>query len=165
MARAPKKKVVLIPNGERFTLNLIGALFATVGVVILFVLGKAIHGYLRTADLVSVEARILKVEYVPGRGYGSNSNTIAEYSYSYDGASYRSSNVSLFRSSGFAYGELKSAHETGRTHPVWIDPDSPSYAVINREWHGLKVLFVLPFIFVFGGLGGYLISLGCRGTR
>jgi hypothetical protein len=47
MARAPKKKVVLIPNGERFTLNLIGALFATVGVVILFVLGKAIHGYLR----------------------------------------------------------------------------------------------------------------------
>ena len=58
MARAPKKKVVLIPNGERFTLIGFEALFAAVGVVILSILGVAIHGYLRTADLVSVEASI-----------------------------------------------------------------------------------------------------------
>lgn len=165
MARVPKKKVVFIPNGERITLILIGALFATVGAVILFVLGKAIHGYLRTSDLVSVDAQILKVEYVPGRSRRSDADTIAEYSYSYEGASYRSSNVSLFRSSGLAYDDLKSAHDSGRPHRVWIDPDSPSYAVIDREWDGTKFLFVLPFILVFGGFGGYFVFLGCRGKR
>ena len=161
MARTPKKKVVIIPKGERATLIVIGALFATVGVLLLFMLGKAVHGYLRTADLVSVEARILKVELGRGRFLSIS----AEYSYDYEAKTYRSSNVSLFRSSRRLYDALKSAHDTGRPHRVWIDPDSPSYAVINREWHGLKVLFFLPFIFVFGSLGGYLISLGCRGKR
>ena len=59
----------------------------------------------------------------------------------------------------------KSAHDTSSNHRVWIDPDHPSYAVIDREWDGTKFLFALPFIVVFGGFGGYVIFIGCRGTR
>jgi hypothetical protein len=161
VARVQKKKAVIIPTGERATLIVIGALFATVGVLLLFVLGKAFHGYLRTADLVSAEARILKVELERGK----NRSISAEYSYDCEGTTYRSTNVSLFRSSHTLYDALKSAHDTGRPHRVWVDPDSPSYAVIDREWDGSQFLFVSPFIVVFGGLGGYLVSLGCRGKR
>lgn len=161
MARPPKKKVILIPKGERFTLIGFGALFAAVGVVILSSLGVAIHGYLRTADLVSAEARILKID----RGRGKVLSISADYSYDYDGTTYRSSNVALFRNRTPIYEALRSAHDSGRTHRVWIDPASPSYAVIDREWDGSKFLFILPFIVVFGGFGSYLIFLGCRGTR
>ncbi|MCW1923174.1 DUF3592 domain-containing protein [Luteolibacter arcticus] len=163
MARALKRKTVItIPRNERFITIALGGLFLTIGAVVpggLMV--KSIRGYLRTSDEVSVEARILKLE----RSRGRRASTIAEYSYRYHGEGYRSTNVALFRDSSDLYQNLKTAHESGTTVRAWIDPDHPSYAVIDREWKWSKIPLAMILFGGFAGVGCHLIYCGWRGHR
>jgi hypothetical protein len=78
------------------------------------------------------------------------------YRYQVDGREYRSNRYDILGgSSSGAKGKsaVTHAHPEGSKLPVFVDPDKPWRAVVNRSpgWWGLFALFPLPFI----GVGGW----------
>lgn len=122
-------------------------------------LGRSIRGYLRTQAEVSVEATIQKLEYIGGKG----SHTRVEYTYSHGGQNHVGTEVSLFGESGGLYPSLKAAHEGKQPIRVWIDPDDPSFAVIERCWQWGKILLGVPLFGAFAAVGVILIRCAWRG--
>lgn len=78
------------------------------------------------------------------------------YRYQVDGRDYRSNRYDLLGgSSSGSKGkyEVTNAHPPGSKLTVFVDPDEPWRAVVNRSvgWWGLFALFPLPFLAVGGG--------------
>jgi len=162
MARASKKKAGPLPENERFILLVLGWAFLISATVLPgILLAKAVRGYLRTNSRVSVEAKILALDQVGTRRHRS---TRVEYSYRYLGKDYVGDGVSLFGESGSLYWRLSEARNGGEPIRVWIDPDVPSFTVIDRDWHWSTMLPAAVACGGFSALGFYVIRCVKRGV-
>ena len=163
MAGAAKKEARPLPKNDRFTVFVMGGIFLTVGLIApAIVMAKSLRGYLRTKAEVSVEARIQSLKRVGSR---KRHETEVQYSYRFSGKDYTFSGteVALFRESGDLYSRLSLAHDAGRPIRVWIDPEKPSFTVIERGWNWPRMLTAVVACGVFSAAGGYLIRCARRG--
>lgn len=93
----------------------------------------------------------------------------ARYTYVYAGREYSGERVALDRS-GDNIGDfqqklgrtLERAFEDGRPVPVWIDPDDPSVAVLNRDLRWGKLALLGGLAVAFSGIGLGLLWLALR---
>lgn len=90
----------------------------------------------------------------------------ATYTYEFNGRTYKgdrvgisdvSDNIGDFHQT--VGGELARALRAKQPVSIWINPDNPSQAVLNRDLRWGMVLFQLVFVLVFGGVGvGLLLA-------
>ncbi|WP_425503693.1 DUF3592 domain-containing protein [Luteolibacter flavescens] len=125
---------------------------------------RSLTGYLRTQDEVSVEAKIEALDLVAGRKQRSIQ---IRYSYHYLGKDYEYSGteVALFGKREDFYSRLRYAYRTERSIRVWIDPEEPSFSVIERDWHWPTMITGFGFCGGFSVMGGTLIRFARRGLR
>jgi hypothetical protein len=123
------------------------------------------------AEWVVVQARVDEAELKVSRGSkgGSTYQATGKYSYSFGGRTYTgtrlgfdilggSDNIGDWQADMGAF--LEEAKKSGKTIPVWVNPERPEEAVVDREVRWGLVLFMGVFAVVFGGVGvGALIAL------
>lgn len=140
--------------------------FATYGVVSLF-------GDSRQAEeWVLVQAKVEEAQLTTSRGSKGGTSYRAEgaYSYAFGGKKYMgrqlgfdalggADNVGDWQTSMAAF--LEEAKRSGKSIPVYVNPDNPAEAVVDREVRWAMVLFMGAFGLIFGGVGiGALVAIG-----
>lgn len=152
--------------------KILGTLFAlpffSVGVWMLWSIGSTFFEASQMASWVQVEARLTKAGYETHLGDDSDTyEAYARYTYTYQGQAYVGHRVSL-SSSADNIGDyqqntgrrLSRALARGEAIPVYVDPDNPSNAIIDRGIRWGLIGFKSIFLFVFGGVGlGLLIVI------
>jgi len=79
------------------------------------------------------------------------------YAYEYDGQPYRSNRYSFFTGSSSgrnAKEEILRHYPPGKKIEVWVDPDDPTRAVINRNWSALQLFGLIPLFLLAVGVAG-----------
>lgn len=140
--------------------------FATYGIATMF--GQS-H---RAGDWVLVQAKVDDAALKASRGSkgGTTFQADGAYRYSVGGREFVSTqlgflpfggsdNVGDWQESMAAF--LEEAKTTGKSIPVYVNPDNPSEAVVDRDVRWAMVLFMGLFAVLFGGVGiGALVALG-----
>ena len=158
--------------------------FRSLGCLCLFALPFAgvgvFMGYLTVATLVEwvsmrswvrVDAEIVSVNLQQNSGSDSTTYEVtASYRYVYDGQEYTGSRVALHAGSDNigdyhqnTYRELSGYR--GETFRCFVDPSSPTEAVLYRDLRYGLVGFYLLFVVLFGGAGFGLVAAGLVGSR
>lgn len=111
---------------NRVVVFIIGAAFLTIGLGLLVgLIAENLYGYWRTREGVTVEARLVFVEWryhSGGRGGGSASTEVS-YAYQVGDKWFTGSRVTLFKTTGRYYRPLKRAMaKTGRFAYLSIPP-------------------------------------------
>lgn len=145
--------------------RLLGSLFAlpfaAVGVWMAWSIGSTLFDAWQMQDWAPVEARLLTAGYETHSGDDSDTyKAYAEYVYEFNGRQYRGQRV------GIAGGadnigdyqqdigrNLQAAHAAGQAILVYVDPNNPANAVIDRGVRWGLVGFKFIFVIVFGGIG------------
>ena len=148
--------------------SLFALLFFGVGVWMLWSISDGFIESFHMQSWVQVEAQLLRGGYDTHSGDDSNTyEAFAKYRYTYLGDSFVGTRVSL-GSGADNIGDyqvdigrnLSSAHASGETILVFVDPDNPAEAVIDRGVRWGMVGFKSIFLFVFGGFGlGLLVVM------
>ncbi|MDO8344926.1 MAG: DUF3592 domain-containing protein [Cellvibrio sp.] len=136
--------------------------FAGVGIGTL-VLGiiPSLYEWQQMKSWPQVEAHLLEAGLSVNRGDDSDTYQVtARYTYRYQIQDYTSERVAIMGGSD-NIGDfqqdlarhLELAHRTGRPIPVWVNPENPSDAVLNRELRWNMLGFKMIFVLVFGGVG------------
>jgi len=141
----------------RILVSLFALPFAAVGVWMLWSVGSTVCDAWQMRDWVQVEASL------SAGGYETHDDTyeaFARYEYTYGGRTYSGDRV------GIAGGadnigdyqrdlgrKLGNAHAGGQPILVFVDPDEPSQAVIDRDIRWGLIGFQMIFVIVFGGVG------------
>ena len=147
--------------------------FFGVGVWMGWSIGSAVYDTVRMNGWVQVEARLLDGGYT--RHNGDDADTFeayARYTYVFGGNTYTGDRVSVSGGSDNIGDyqqdigrELSSALSSGNNIMVWVNPNDPAEAVIDRgirwELMGFKSIFLL----VFGGFGGAMMFYVWRMPR
>ena len=144
--------------------------FLGVGVWMLWSVSTAFYDVYRMSDWVQVEARLLSGGYSVHSGDDSNTyEAYAEYTYTVDGQAYISDRVGVSTGPDNVGdyqqdlgSHLSSAHASGNGILVWVNPDKPSEAIIDRGIRWGLVGFKSIFLIVFGGFGGGLLFFAWR---
>ena len=107
-----------------------------IGFVLLFGLAApAIYHSWRTHDKITTTAKLLIVNSIQHTSRrGVNTATVARYRYQFDGEWYEGNRISIFRSTGQFYNNLKEAMDQNRQINVYLDPKNPSYSVYDRDF-------------------------------
>ncbi|MDH3352398.1 MAG: DUF3592 domain-containing protein [Gammaproteobacteria bacterium] len=152
--------------------RILGSLFAlpffSIGVWMLWSIGNTFFEASQMASWVQVEARLTAAGYETHTGDDSDTyQAYARYTYTYQGQSYVGHRVSITGSADNIgdYQQntgrrLSDSLARGESITVFIDPDEPSNAIIDRSIRWGLVGFKSIFLFVFGGVGlGLLIVI------
>ena len=139
--------------------------FFGVGVWMLWSISTAVYDTTRMSQWVQVDARLLSGGYT--RHQGDDSDTFeayAEYTYTVGGKTYVANRVSVSEGADNIGdyqrdigSELSRAHANGDSILVWVNPDNPAEAVIDRGIRWGLMGFKSIFLIVFGGVGGGLL--------
>ena len=129
-------------------------------------MAKILQGWWRADDLVSVQARIDKLELLQHDAENSTSAVKAEFIYEYNGQAYRSRRINVGGDSSDNIGsyqhdihsKLKQAYDSQQSVTLWMDPQAPAFAVYDRQVRMDRILFLLPFAILFPlvGLGSFI---------
>jgi hypothetical protein len=91
---------------------------------------------------------------------GETYQAYATYTYEFIGQHYRGERVGINTGSDNVGdfhqdvgGKLERALRNGEPVPVWVNPEDPSQAVLNRDLRWGMILFQLVFVLAFGGVG------------
>jgi len=140
--------------------------FFGTGVWMLWAVSNVFVDAFQTQDWVPVEARLLSGGYTSHRGDDSYTyEAYARYTYNVQGQTFVADRVGLSSGSDNigSYqqqigNKLSGAHSRGESILVYVDPNDPSQAIIDRSIRWGMVGFKSIFLFVFGGVGlGLLI--------
>ncbi len=112
----------------------------------------------------SAQATINAVELIKSRGSkgGTTYAVKASYTYSFAGRSFNSTRLGLNEGSSTDnigdwhqtwYQTLTDAKTNEQTVPVWVNPDQPEQALLDRNVRWPMVLFQLPFALLFTAVG------------
>ncbi len=151
----------------RILVSLFALPFFGVGVWMLWSISSTLYEAQQMRSWVPVEARVLSAGYTTSSGDSDTWEAYAEYTYSYGGAYYTASRVNI-SSGGDNIGDyqrdtgnrLSGAKSRGETVTVYVDPDNPQKAVVDRDVRWGLMGFKSIFLFVFGGVGlGLLIAV------
>ncbi len=112
------------------------------------------------------KADLLEAELITHYGDDSTTYSVeASYIYRYEGVSYTNDRVAINSGSDNVGDfqqqlgrQLERALRDNRPVPVWINPDQPQQAVLNRELRWSMLIFYLIFVLAFGGSGGGLLA-------
>ncbi|QJR13935.1 DUF3592 domain-containing protein [Usitatibacter palustris] len=138
--------------------------FAGVGLGAAYVLGQNVSDMFRAQDWVVVKAKVQSAELVSSRGSKGGTTYRAEgtYEYALGGQNYTGTRLGLDRMGGSD--NIGDWHETMATYlkdakaadkpiTVYVNPDKPAEAVVDRDLRWAWVLFVGVFAVMFGGAG------------
>lgn len=142
----------------------ISSLILAVGLTLLVgLVGKSIWEAIEMRKAVPVEGRLLSVEL--GAVGSTRSYTNARYQYDYEGSSHQSDRLALFKQTGSFYGPLKEALDQNRPIRVWVDPNNPQRAFLDREF--VLWPFAAGLIFSLGwtAMGIHLMKRVWRASR
>jgi hypothetical protein len=123
--------------------------FGAVGVGATWAIASTVYDAMRSGDWVKARA---SVDPLPAESYR----------YSFQGREYTGSRLGTFALGGSsdvddwderlaAY--LSEARESGKPIMVYVNPDNPAEALIDRDIRWKLLLFMSPFALVFGGVG------------
>lgn len=150
---------------------LFGLPFAAVGIGFLVLsIIPMIYDWSRMSSWEPVEAELVQAKLVSNRGDDSTTyNATATYRYRFAGQNYQSSRVAINSSSDnigdfqqvLGY-RLTQAFTNHRTISVWVNPENPQEAIVDRSLRMGMMLFNIVFVVVFGGAGIGLIIWGWR---
>jgi hypothetical protein len=127
---------------------------------------------LRAGDWVLVQAKVDDAALKASRGSkgGSTYSADGAYRYTVGGRQYVSTKLGFdFLGGSDNIGDwqqsmaefLEQAKKSGKTIPVYVNPDNPAEAVVDRDVRWAMVLFMGIFAVVFGGVGvGALVAIG-----
>lgn len=144
--------------------RIIGSLFAlpfaAVGVWMLYSVSTLLADAWAMQDWRPVDAQLSSAGYETRSGDSTTWEAYAEYTYEVGGRRYTASRVML-ASGGDNLGDyqrelgsrLADAHARGAPVTVWVDPDDPANAIIDRTIRWGLVGFKSLFVFIFGGVG------------
>jgi len=151
----------------RILVSLFALPFFSVGVWMLWSIGSTLYEAQQMRSWAPVEARVLSAGYTTSSGDSDTWEAYAEYTYSYGGAYYTASRVNI-SSGGDNIGDyhrdtgnrLSGAKARGGAIIIFVDPDDPQQAIIDRNVRWGLMGFKSIFLFVFGGVGlGLLIAV------
>ena len=140
--------------------------FFSVGVWMLWSVSSTLFEASQMRSWVPVEARVLSAGYTTNSGDSDTWEAYAQYTYTYGGANYTADRVNI-SSGGDNIGDyqrdtgnrLSAAKSRGAPITVYVDPDNPQRAIIDRNVRWGLMGFKSIFLFVFGGVGlGLLIA-------
>jgi hypothetical protein len=114
-----------------------------------------LYGYWRTRDKVTVAAHLQSVELK--RVNRHRCETVARYEYQVGERHFVGSEVSLFRYTDDFYEPLSVALKSNKPIRVFIDPQHPDFAVIDRSFSEWPILVVTPFSLMLIGFGSYIL--------
>ncbi len=145
-----------------------GLLFAAV-----FAIGFGVGGYLggvkpmvsmlyaawQVQHFVPVSAQLTDVQLKPG-SEGSQA-VLAKYRYSFNQKEFESTRVGLHQRGADNIGDwhrqwyqrLKNAKDNGASVTVWVDPNEPKTALIDKQIRWPLVWFLIPFAVLFPAVG------------
>ena len=145
----------------RIFLFLFALPFFGVGVWMGYSMGSSLNNAWQMRSWTPVEATLSRAGYETHSGDDSDTyEAYASYSYNWNGSVYHGDRVSL--SSGAdnigdyqqdTGNRLRSAMNRGEAITIWVDPDNPADAVIDRDVRWGLMGFKSIFFFVFGGVG------------
>ena len=145
----------------RIFITLFALPFFGVGVWMLWSVSSTLYDAWEMRGWQPTEARLLGAGYNTHSGDDSNTyEAYASYTYTYFAQTYTGDRVSL--SSGAdnigdhqqdTGRQLSAAMSRNATITVWVNPDNPSEAIIDREIRWGLIGFKSIFLFVFGGVG------------
>lgn len=149
----------------RLAATLFGLPFLGIGLWMLWSIGSVLADVVAMRDRLPVEARLLEAGYHTRQGDDSTTyEAFARYAYEFEGRRYEGRRVAI---SGGADNigdyqrelgsRLERAQLAGQGITVWVDPDSPAEAIIDRDPRWGLLAFKSMFVLVFGGFGGGLL--------
>ncbi|MFZ6766516.1 DUF3592 domain-containing protein [Undibacterium sp. Di26W] len=118
---------------------------------------RMLMGWWRAASLVAVPARIEKLALKRHDGESTTWQVLGEFVYQYQGKEFRSHRINIGGDSSDNigsyqqdwYAELQRAQATNQNINVWVDPQQPEFAVVDRQIRLKRLLFLIPFAFLF----------------
>ena len=155
-------------------LVLFGLVFFLAGCFPGFLVGKSLWQWQQAKSWVSVPATIESVDLQVHHddSGGTTYSVDAGYSYDFEGRRYSSQRVGLHGGSDSfesyhrdLYQRLSRARNQNQPVPVWVDPEDPGDALIDRELRWGMLGFLGLFFVVFAGVGLGIIALGFWGVR
>ncbi len=145
---------------ERAVVAFLGSGLLFAGVVQFYALFfGSLYGYWRTRAEILVPAQLELVERrVGGGGRGRTSETKVRYSYSFQEHIYNGDRVSLFNRSDTFYSVLAGSLKEKKPIAVYIDPKTPSFSVIDREFSWFWLPIPLVMATGFTGMGTFFAA-------
>ena len=145
--------------------------FAGVGVFMGYLTAATLVEWVAMRSWVPVEAEIVSVNLQQNSGSDSTTYEVtASYRYVVNGREYTGSRVALHSGSDNIgdyhhdiYAELSGYR--GETFRCFVDPHSPSDAVLFRDLRVGLLGFYMLFVVLFGGAGVGMIAAGLSGSR
>lgn len=127
-----------------------------------FFVAPQIYDHMRTRDWRPVRAEILSVKLIKS---GDRSHVEARYAYEIDGRRHESRRVGIHTGSdnvgGYhqkLYRRLARAKARDKPVTVWVNPDDPGDAFIERNIRWFLVGLLMTFVLLFGGIGAYVLG-------
>jgi hypothetical protein len=146
--------------------------FAAVGVYMAWSLASMLWLSWSAASWVEVPATINTVELQGGKGKENTQRVLADYRYDYAGQAYQNDRVGLSTTAdNFGsyhqrlYDRLHAAWKAEKTVPCFVDPNDPQQSLLDRSLRAAVVVFHVPFILCFGGIGLGIIAAVIYGAR
>lgn len=112
-----------------------------------------VHQCWRLRNGITADATVLSVAYHGGKYAWAD----AHFSYSYNGKSYTSDNVSIWGGSADFYQTLDRAMKRRLPVPIHVDPLKPDFAAYDRSMHYGKFTAGILFIIVPLGLASHIL--------
>jgi len=153
---------------------LFGGIFAAVGIgfLLLSIIPTLYEGW-QMQGWQAVPAQVLETEL--HHQHSDNSTTYrvtARYRYVWQGRSYFGSRVGISSGSDNVgswhqthYQRLRSARDTATPLTVWVDPQAPAHAIIDRDIRWGLFAFKMVFVVLFGGIGLGIVLFSLRRQR
>jgi hypothetical protein len=146
--------------------------FAAVGVYMAWSLASMLWLSWSAASWVEVPATITSVELQGGKGKKNTQRVLADYRYDFAGRAYQSDRVGLSTTAdNFGayhrrlYDRLHKAWKAEKTVSCFVDPNDPQQSLLDRSLRTAVVVFHVPFILCFGGVGFGIIAAVIYGAR
>ena len=156
----------------RILLGLFALPFAAVGAWMTWSVGHTLVSASKMEAWVPVEARLESGGYETHTGDSATYEAYATYTWQWHGQTYTGDRV------GIASGadnigdyqqdmgrELQYAFDNGRPVTIYVDPDKPADAIIDRSIRWGLVGFKMIFVVVFGGVGFGLLIFTIMGPK
>jgi len=158
---------------SKILLSLFALPFFGTGVWMLWAVGSSVVDVVQMQGWVQAEAQLQRGGYETHRGDDTDTyEAYAVYSYTYQGQTYVADRVSIDGGSDNigSYQQdlgsnLSDAHSRGEAILVYVDPNDPSAAIIDRGIRWGMIGFKSIFLFVFGGVGLGLLIYAWRAPR
>ena len=146
--------------------------FGGVGAFATYGLAKTFGDSLRAEDWVLAQAKVDDAALQTSRGSKGGTTFLAAgaYRYNFGGRQYVSTqlgfnpmggsdNVGDWHETMAAF--MEEAKASGKTIPVYVNPDDPAEAVVDRDVRWAMVAFMAVFAVLFGGVGiGAIAAIG-----